>query len=134
LSKEAISVALGSLERGGYAVVEPDPAARRGKVARLTTRGPQAQQDHQRLIRTVEQRWRDRFGAEHIAGLAGVLRGLFADADGQQRIAAGLLPYPGGWRAHPPYLSQTEALLAAPAAALPHYPMVSHRGGYPDGS
>jgi hypothetical protein len=33
LSKEAISVALGLLERGGYAVVEPDPAARRGKVA-----------------------------------------------------------------------------------------------------
>jgi hypothetical protein len=43
------------------------------------------------------------------------------------------MPYPDGWRAHPPYLSQTEAM-PAQAAALPHYPMVSHRGGYPDGS
>ena len=59
---------------------------------------------------------------------------MFADAGGQQRIAAGLVPYPGGWRAHPPYLSQTEAMLADPAAALPYYPMVSHRGGFPDGS
>jgi methyltransferase (TIGR00027 family) len=134
LSKEAISVALGLLERRGYAVVEPDPAASRGKVARLTARGQQAQADHQRLVGAVELRWRDRFGAEHIAGLADALRGLFAEADGQQRIAAGLAPYPGGWRAHPPYLGQTEAMLANPAAALPHYPMVSHRGGYPDGS
>ena len=134
LSKEAISMALGLLERRGYAVVEPDPAASRGKVARLTTRGRWAQQEYQRLVSAVEQRWRDRFGAEHIGALTDALHGLFADAGGQQRIAAGLVPYPGGWRAHPPYLSQTEARLANPAAALPYYPMVSHRGGFPDGS
>ena len=68
LSKEAISVALGLLERGGYAVTEPDPAARRGRVARLTARGQQAQQDQQRLVSAVEQRWRDQFGAAHIEG------------------------------------------------------------------
>jgi methyltransferase (TIGR00027 family) len=134
LSKEAVSVALGWLERAGYAVAEPEPAASRGKVARLTARGQQAQADYQRLVGAVEQRWRDRFGLAHVDGLADALRGLFAEADGQQRIAAGLTPYPDGWRAHPPYLSQTEATLANPAAALPHYPMVSHRGGFPDGS
>ena len=134
LSKEAISMALGLLERRGYAVVEPDPAASRGKVARLTTRGRWAQQEYQRLVSAVEQHWRDRFGAEHTGALTDALRGLFADAGGQQRIAAGLVPYPGGSRAHPPYLSQTEAILADPATALPYYPMVSHRGGYPDGS
>jgi methyltransferase (TIGR00027 family) len=134
LSKEAISVALGLLERRGYALAEPDPSASRGKVARFTERGQQAQADYQRLLGTVEQRWRDRFGAAHVNGLADVLRGLFADTDGQQRVAAGLTPYPGGWRAHPPYLRQTEAMLANPAAALPYYPMVSHRGGFPDGS
>ena len=97
-------------------------------------RGQRAQQDHQRLVSAVEQRWRDRFGDAGITALADALRGLFADQDGQQRIAAGLMPYPGGWRAHPPYLGQTEAMLADPAAALPYYPMVSHRGGFPDGS
>ena len=70
----------------------------------------------------------------HVDGLAEALCGLFAEADGRPRIAGGLVPYPGGWRAHPPDLSQTEALLANPAAALPYYPMVSHRGGFPDGS
>ena len=39
------------------------------------------------------------------------------------RLFAGLEPYPDGWRARVP----------APAA-LPHYPMTLHRGGYPDGS
>ncbi len=38
------------------------------------------------------------------------------------------------WRAHPPYLAQTAAVLADPAGALPHQPMVLHRGGYPEGS
>jgi hypothetical protein len=34
-----------------------------------------------------------------------------------------LKPYPEGWLASIPALSQ-----------LPHYPMVLHRGGFPDGS
>jgi hypothetical protein len=34
-----------------------------------------------------------------------------------------MAPYPDGWRAQ-----------AKPATALPHYPMVLRRGGYPDGS
>jgi len=134
LSRQAMSQAVGLLERHGYAVAEPDPAASRGKVARLTARGLRAQQEFQRLVGAVEQDWRDRFGTGQVTALAEALRGLFAVQDGQQRIAAGLVPYPGGWRAHPPYLSQTEALLANPGAALPYYPMVSHRGGYPDGS
>ena len=64
------------------------------------------------------------------------LRNLFGRAgpDGQSLMAEGLRPYPDGWRAHPPYLGQTRALLSDPGGALPHYPMVSHRGGYPDGS
>jgi len=134
LSREAVSVALGWLQRRGYAVTGPDPAASRGQLARLTRRGHQAQREHQRLAGAVGQRWRDRFGADRVDELAGALRRLFADEDGQQRIAAGLVPYPGGWRAHPPYLSRTQAMVGDPAGTLPHYPMVSHRGGFPDGS
>jgi hypothetical protein len=71
-----------------------------------------------------------------IDGLTGALRSLYAEADGAgpPLISAGLVPGPGGWRAHPPYLRLTEAMIADPAGTLPHYPMVSHRGGYPDGS
>ena len=53
---------------------------------------------------------------------------------GRPRLAQGLQPYPEGWRARGPYLRQTTAVLNDPAAALPHYPMVLHRGGWPDGS
>jgi hypothetical protein len=35
----------------------------------------------------------------------------------------GLEPYPDGWRAP-----------VRKAGTLPHYPMVLHRGGFPDGS
>jgi len=35
----------------------------------------------------------------------------------------GMKPYPDGWRAHVPVPEN-----------LPHFPMILHRGGYPDGS
>ena len=71
-----------------------------------------------------------------IDGLTGALRAPYAQPDGQGQplIGAGLVPYPDGWRAHPPYQWLTEAMIADPAGVLPHYPMVTHRGGYPDGS
>ncbi len=56
---------------------------------------------------------------------------ILADTEG---LVVGLTPHPGGWRPHPPYVSLTKALLTDPATRLAHYPMVSHRGGYPDGS
>lgn len=42
---------------------------------------------------------------------------------GNSLLFRGLEPHPEGWRA-----------LAAKPVTLPHYPMVLHRGGYPDGS
>jgi hypothetical protein len=38
------------------------------------------------------------------------------------------------WRAHPPFLRQTTAVLNDPAGALHRYPMVLYRGGWPGGS
>jgi hypothetical protein len=38
-------------------------------------------------------------------------------------LPRGLKPYPDGWRASLP-----------PPQGLPHYPMILHRGGFPDGS
>jgi hypothetical protein len=101
---------------------------------RLTLRGEQAQEAYHQRSGVVVDGWRARSGDGVIDGLAGALRALYAQPDGQPLIAAGLVPYPGGWRAHPPYRRLTEAMIADPAGALPHYPMVSHRGGYPDGS
>ena len=136
ISKEAVSVSAGWLERQGYVVNEPDPAGGRGRHVRLTPRGAQAQEDYHRLADRIGSGWRARSGDGVIDGLAGALRALYAQPDGQQQplLGAGLVPYPDGWRAHPPYQRLTEAMIADPAGSLPHYPMVTHRGGYPDGS
>ena len=50
------------------------------------------------------------------------------------RLREGLRPRPDGWRATKRYLAHTEAVLDDPTRALPAYPMVLHRGGWPDGS
>ncbi|HEY6276718.1 MAG TPA: MarR family winged helix-turn-helix transcriptional regulator [Streptosporangiaceae bacterium] len=135
VSKEALSMATGELTRRSLVAVEADPVAGRGKRVRLTGRGEAAQAACQRRLGEIEQQWRARFGGNTITELRRSLLALIEQpgADGP-RLAEGLRPYPDGWRARLPYLRQTTAVLADPAGALPHYPMVLHRGGWPDGS
>jgi DNA-binding MarR family transcriptional regulator len=124
ISKEAVSWALGVLTRSGLAAEEPDPAARRGKVARLTPRGQQAQHRYYELTAVIERRWRDRFGAETPGAIRTALEPLVTAPDGElSPLLGGMQPYPDNWRAQ-----------VRPPVTLPHYPMVLHRGGYPDGS
>ena len=52
----------------------------------------------------------------------------------QRRLSEGLHPYPDGWRARKRYVEQTNAVIDDPTGRLPHYPMVLHRGGWPDGA
>jgi hypothetical protein len=83
----------------------------------------------------IDGRWQARFGAAEVARLRESLQALFAPADEDGPLMSrGLRPYPDGWRAHEPYVARTTAMVNDPAGALPHYPMVSHRGGFPDGS
>ena len=125
VSKEAITAAVGFLQRNGYAAVEPDPTG--SKLVRLTEQGLAAQAQHARLIKAVERRWRKRLGGDFDRLANALITG--------PQLALGLQPYPDGWRAaRNPYRARTEAVLADPASALPQYPMVLHRGGYPDGS
>jgi methyltransferase (TIGR00027 family) len=124
ISKEAVAWALGVLLRARLAAEEPDPAASRGKVARLTPQGLLAQSLYLELLGTVEDRWLARFGADTIAALRQPLEALALGADGQPPpLFRGLEPYPDNWRAS-----------VRPPRTLPYYPMVLHRGGYPDGS
>ena len=123
-SKEAVSWALGILIREHLAVEEPDPAAGRGKVVWLVPQGLQAQRAYHEVVETIERHWRERFSTSAIDGLRASLETLAIAPDGEPApLLAGLEPYPDNWR----------AALRRPAT-LPHYPMVLHRGGYPDGS
>ena len=124
VSKEAVSMALGVLGKARIAVVEPDETRARTKVARLAPKGQDAQDAYHRLTAAIEERWGARFGQDTVRTLRESLERLAGDGTAQQSpLFRGLEPYPDGWRAS-----------VRKPATLPHYPMVLHRGGFPDGS
>jgi hypothetical protein len=116
-----------------------------GAVLRATARGLRARQAWLPLAGFVEERWRERFGAAELGRLRACLVELVSQLDpglpdvlpilGPALFSRGpdpaqapplfraLEPYPDNWRAQ-----------VRPPATLPYYPMVLHRGGYPDGS
>lgn len=104
VSKESVSMAMGILKKG--LVVEGPAPSGRGKAFGLNDLGLAAQRKYPQLAGS----WVDgplQTSLEEIA----------------PRLWEGLKPYPDGWRAK-----------VKPPEVLPHYPMVLHRGGYPDGS
>jgi hypothetical protein len=109
------------LEKRGYAVPETIPGGR-CKVLGLTGQGHDAKNAYYELAGTIEERWRALCGARELNRLRESLkRFVFDDRGAVSPLLAGLEPYPDSWRKSPP-------------SALPHYPMVLHRGGFPDGS
>ena len=125
VSKEANAMCAGWLERRGCARSEPDPTASRGKVLRVTPKGLKAQQKCRRLLGAAEVSWRTTYGDAAVHALRAALEPLVGDGTlASSPLARGLEPHPDNWRA---------AVRHAPGT-LPHYPMVLHRGGYPDGS
>lgn len=112
VSREAIDTSLTYLVKQDYVVVEPAPS--RGKQVRLTAKGRAARDATEPALAAVEAGWRDRFGGAVIDELRAALTPI-----------AGWWPqpYPDGWRATTRH-----------GDTVPHFPMVLHRGGYPDGS
>jgi DNA-binding MarR family transcriptional regulator len=120
VSKESIAMAMGILKKAE--LVEIDNGA--GKTVRLTPRGLAAQRDALQLLAQVENRWVHHHGKPTIQRLREVLERLVHRShDGSPLLLQGLKPYPGTWRASFPEIR-----------TLPRFPMVLHRGGYPDGS
>jgi DNA-binding MarR family transcriptional regulator len=136
VSREGIDAAVGFLQRRRLVAVEADPDGGRSKWLRITPAGRRAQSAARAAFEEVATEWRDRYGAAALTTLRTSLDALrqARDADGQPLLARGLTGYPEGWRAQPPYATRTRALIADPIGSLPHYPMVLHRGGFPDGS
>jgi DNA-binding MarR family transcriptional regulator len=114
VSKESIAVALGFLRKKGFVVVESGSV----KIARLTPKGLEAQNAYRRLLGIVEERWQAHFSKDSIRTLRELLEGMVGEP-----LFRGLEPYADGWRAS-----------VRKPDTLPHYPMVLHRGGFPDGS
>jgi DNA-binding MarR family transcriptional regulator len=124
VSKEAIAMALRRAGECGLGVVERDRASSRKKIFVLTPAGRRGRERYDRLVRSIETGWAANYGREKVGRLRGLLETIVGRSDCEpSRLFEGLKPYPEGWRASVPRLSQ-----------LPHYPMVLHRGGFPDGS
>lgn len=124
VSKEAIATALSYLTKRGYAVVQPESPDSKVKVVRLKPAGAHVQAAYGQLTTAIEGRWLERYGESAVERLRESLEAVTGDGTVQRSpLFAGLKPYPDGWRAK----------VSAPET-LPHYPMVLHRGGFPDGS
>jgi len=117
VSREAVAIAVGQLEREGVVTVSSS------KAVAMTPRGVAAAESAEDLRDELDEKW------SALSDLPEIL-----DTIVTPRLAEGLQPPDDGWRSRAPYLAQTRATLADPTAALPRFPMVSHRGGYPDGS
>jgi len=125
VSKEAIAMAVGFLDKRDCLSVEPIPAPGRGQSARLTEKGARARSGYLRREARIEQRWLERYGATAITALRQTLEPIVVDREGgRSPLFGGLEPYPDGWRAR----------LGRRPTVLPHFPIPLHRGGYPDGS
>lgn len=101
VSKEAIAMATGYLEKHGFARIGP------GRTFELTDKGRTAREEYARLVWDIERKW-------NVPDLRGALESI--------RITPPVLP-PGTWRSK-----------VARPEVLPDFPMILHRGGYPDGS
>jgi hypothetical protein len=121
VGNETLRVMVRYLERQGVLAFT---LAGRAKAVRLTTRGERARRDYFVRLAAVEADWLGQFGGAPISELRRVFEGLVGDtALARSPLAAAVESPPGCWRAQGPN-----------PLVLPHHPVISHRGGYPDGS
>jgi DNA-binding MarR family transcriptional regulator len=119
VAKMTIDNWLGALDDHGYITIGPDPAGSRFKVATLTGKGQRDQELYRRWADEIDDRLAGRFGSSACPELREALAPIIGDA----ALRTGMEPYPDGWRAQVPRPD-----------VLPHYPVISMRGGFPDGS
>jgi DNA-binding MarR family transcriptional regulator len=113
IQREQIDNAAGYLERARLAALIPIPGAKRGKALVLTERGEEARTKAARKLARLEETWEERHGSvlESVREALATLDVTFPEHP------------PGTWRAE-----------AKELARLPRFPLVTHRGGFPDGA
>jgi len=118
ISKAAMAFLTGWRQRPRLSV-ESAPGA-----LTLTDKGRSAKADYETLARAVEQLWAKQFSGDVTVRLRSALEQVVVDATLARSPLAQLVEAPEGcWR----------SWVKAPVT-LPHFPMMLHRGGYPDGS
>jgi DNA-binding MarR family transcriptional regulator len=122
ISKEGIAMRLRRVEESGLGFVKPE-ADRRTRRFFLTAKGRVAHETYAELTRAIERGWKRRSGKD-VETFRETLEALVGSGSLEKSpLFEGLQPYPDGWRASVPKPTH-----------LPHFPMILHRGGFPDGS
>lgn len=118
VAKEPVAMAMKFLAGRGLASVaaDRDRDTKRGKVASLTASGEQAKERGAEVRARIESDW-------GLGDLSAALAPIAGDCTASSPLFAGLEPPARGWRAS-----------VAKPERLPRFPLVTHRGGYPDGS
>lgn len=122
VAKMSIDNWVGSLETHGYVTIGTDPAGGRYRLARLTSKGRRARDAYLHWTGQVEQRWQDHHGTS-LPRLRHAMEQLVVEPAQRARLYRGIEAYPDGWRRQ-----------VREPATLPYYPVLSARGGFPDGS
>jgi DNA-binding MarR family transcriptional regulator len=123
VSREAVAMALSALEKESYATLGRASPGDRLRTISLSERGRAVQHAHQERLAEVEDKWRERFGAATVDRLVDALRPIAGGETAPAPLLEGVRPPAEGWRATQP-----------PIERLPDFPMVLHRGGFPDGA
>jgi hypothetical protein len=123
VSKESIAMATGFTGRADVTRITAGPAGSRWKIAQLTPKGRLVRDRYADRLESIEDRWQQRFGGAVMTDVRTPLARLAGSGGPGSPLFAGLEPDPGNWRTD-----------IRPPQTLPHFPMVLHRGGYPDGS
>jgi DNA-binding MarR family transcriptional regulator len=76
-SKQAVGEFVADLEALGYLERVADPADRRAKIIRLTTRGVEAKQAALESFAAIEREWAEQIGEERVAALRDALERLY---------------------------------------------------------
>jgi hypothetical protein len=117
ISKEAMAFLTGWRQR-------PRLSVESATTLTLTDAGRSAKTDYETLARTIEQSWVKQFGGDVTRRLRSALEQVVVDATLDRSPLAQLVKAPDGcWRSW-----------VKTAETLPQFPMILHRGGYPDGS
>jgi hypothetical protein len=117
ISKEAMAFLTGWRQR-------PRLSVESARTLTLTDAGRNAKSEYETLVQTIEHLWAKQFGGEVTRRLRSALEQVVVDETLDRSPLAQLVKAPEGcWRS---WVKTPET--------LPHFPMILHRGGYPDGS
>jgi hypothetical protein len=124
VSKEAVAFLLRRAEECCLGIIGKESQSSKVKMFIPTPGGQRAQDTYHHMVRSIEKNWKASYGSERVEKLRTLLERIVGTSAAEPSpLFKGLQPYPDGWRASVPRLEQ-----------LPHYPMILHRGGFPDGS